>query len=1211
MADINNSFTIDAAQAIKTLNTLNTTLAATNRSLRVFQSIANSNMGGGFTTATQSLRQMEAAGRSATTAIRTGSRDAAQSVRGMGLSWQDVTRIVASQVLFSAITAVKQGFTESAEAAREFELSLLRVKAIAEGTDETIAGIEGNLDRLAIATGRDLSEVTEAAFEALQNDLGTTAETFALLENQGQSLALVTGGTLVQSVNALSSVMKSYAQSQEEAANNSKILFGTINAGRITLADLENSLGTILPLSSKAGVSFKDVSTALATVTLSGTKANVATTQLRNVFNKLIKPTELLQARFEELGFSNFQNLYADAEKRGLNFAEALNEITKNKTPDEIARMFNTIRGNLGVLNTLANKGTLFADTLDNVNDSGERLVETIGKFKDSDAFKSNQEFAKLDVLLKDVGKSTIVLQTEMLQLFGAVVNGADDVRVGVGGITTAITAATAATIIFRNVTAGAAFGIAGAFLAGGAAGLALVNAFDQAAEAAKGINDEVKRAEFDKLDELNRTLREGIPKAAEKAVAALTGGFEITDAFADATREANKLRKSIADITNDSNRDFGGILASFGDQRAEIIKSLGTAIDQLNDKILEDSQKIKDVQRGIFDFQFERSTKGLTEVEKLQAEFTRAKIELENVDNLIKNLDLSEATKDAAVEANKIAVGYAKATLASADSVGNVEDIKIAEEQVNKALIQQTKIYERINQLRGKESVADLEAQRNKLNTLNQKQLDDAKELKGRFARLQELSASGRSSVVASDLAKVFQYKLDEFKNKLTGFSDAEITKLLGFDEAAKQLETRVQEGLDRTVLDFSSSVDSLREQLRSEKFDAVLEFNTNLNDILPAEVRKLIGRKGDTGADPVKQLQTANDVVKEFNQTQLEGRGRIEAYGRELDLAAKKAREFAYEAGSQGFFDDIYDMRAVGQITVTPLSALNQLETANLAELRSLYEKVREARNQFESDNPKGANTSLPIFGNLFQEGEHGVDRFDALTNLFDQTLKSISAKIKQSGLERDLIPVEQLQEFNNELQQLNVPDLNDQGLKAMNEDLKVSAATATITNDEIAGISGSAQSADGSVATLTSTTGSLGNAAASAAQQFTRMAKAARDAAAAANAANNSDSSGFAFRGGQVNYRANGGDSRGQDTLPTMLSPEEFVMNSKSSRNFLPQLQAMNASTGSQAMGGDQNITIGDINVTSNSQLPSQTAREVGISIKRELRRGTFKL
>ena len=44
----------------------------------------------------------------------------------------------------------------------------------------------------------------------------------------------------------------------------------------------------------------------------------------------------------------------------------------------------------------------------------------------------------------------------------------------------------------------------------------------------------------------------------------------------------------------------------------------------------------------------------------------------------------------------------------------------------------------------------------------------------------------------------------------------------------------------------------------------------------------------------------------------------------------------------------------------------------------------------------------------------------------------------------------------------------------------------------------------------------------------------------------------------------YFANGGLSKGTDTVPSMLTPGEFVMNKKATQQFGPLLSAMNSPT-----------------------------------------------
>ena len=94
-----------------------------------------------------------------------------------------------------------------------------------------------------------------------------------------------------------------------------------------------------------------------------------------------------------------------------------------------------------------------------------------------------------------------------------------------------------------------------------------------------------------------------------------------------------------------------------------------------------------------------------------------------------------------------------------------------------------------------------------------------------------------------------------------------------------------------------------------------------------------------------------------------------------------------------------------------------------------------------------------------------------------------------------------------------------------------------------------------------------------------------------------------------GGAVNYFAKGG-RRGTDIVPAVLSPGEFVMSAKSTRQWYSQLVAMNAGAqpAYRSQGGST-TNVGDIaiNVTASGE-PEQNARAIMRILRREVRRGT---
>jgi len=72
-------------------------------------------------------------------------------------------------------------------------------------------------------------------------------------------------------------------------------------------------------------------------------------------------------------------------------------------------------------------------------------------------------------------------------------------------------------------------------------------------------------------------------------------------------------------------------------------------------------------------------------------------------------------------------------------------------------------------------------------------------------------------------------------------------------------------------------------------------------------------------------------------------------------------------------------------------------------------------------------------------------------------------------------------------------------------------------------------------------------------------------------------------------------------------------KFIMNKNAAREFFPQLVAMNSGARRFDSGGNvTNNNVGDINITVQGGSTSETTvRQIGQSLRREIRRGTVRL
>lgn len=407
MADIIQRIGFEVGNSIATLDSLSQATRRFNTALRALNKTAASGgalakTGAAFDRVNASAKGAAAGATRASAAMQTAGTRGAAAGKSLTISWETFARVIATQLIVRGLNAITQALGEAATAAAAFEIDTARIANITAEGQAGVDGLRDSINGLAEATGRPIAEVTEASLEALQNNLGNTAETIDLLTGAADDLAKITGSTLTSSINSLSSVLKAFNRPISDAADIADTFFVAIDKGRISLDQMENRLGTILPQSNALGISFEEAAAAAASLTLSGLNTQTALTQIRNIQAKLIKPTEELEKAFKNLGVTSGEEL---VERFG-GLSGALRALQRNFNGNEkaVAKAFNTIRGQLGVLNLLANEGTNFSNVLEAIRDRSGRAATAAQEINKTKTNLINKEFQTLDATLRTVG---------------------------------------------------------------------------------------------------------------------------------------------------------------------------------------------------------------------------------------------------------------------------------------------------------------------------------------------------------------------------------------------------------------------------------------------------------------------------------------------------------------------------------------------------------------------------------------------------------------------------------------------------------------------------------------------------------------------------------------------------------------------------------------------------------------------------------------
>ena len=348
----------------------------------------------------------------------TGAKKASGSARELAFSWQAVTRIFALGIALQGLNALIGGLREGITTAKDFEIRIAEIKTlirdVSDDAGRAVPGIDelrGSVLSLSNEFGRAADDVAEGLYESLSNqiaDTGSEARDTAIaigFMNDALAFSKATVATTEDSVNLLSSVLKSYNLDATQASRVSDILFTTIDKGRVRADELANTFGRTLPLAESLGVTFEEVAASVATLTVQGIKADEAQTLLINTFLKLLKPTTAMKQAFENLGVSS-----AEAGVAAFGFKGFLDELTESGdlTASEIAELTGRIRAARGVIGLTGEAAESFNATLKEMRESAGVTQEALDIIQGTDADKLNRELNEIQNSLTETGTNLL-----------------------------------------------------------------------------------------------------------------------------------------------------------------------------------------------------------------------------------------------------------------------------------------------------------------------------------------------------------------------------------------------------------------------------------------------------------------------------------------------------------------------------------------------------------------------------------------------------------------------------------------------------------------------------------------------------------------------------------------------------------------------------------------------------------------------------------
>lgn len=172
----------------------------------------------------------------------------------------------------------------------DYDQALHDLKAITQATDEETARMGETIKQVAATTKFSTAEVADGMKTLGQ--AGFTAEE-AIRGIQGiADLATGTLTNMSDSVDLVSTAIRAFGMDASEATEVSDVFANAINGSKLTMDKLRVAFNYIGPIAKLAGVEFKDLTSTMMMLANKGIRASTIGTGLRQVLNKILKPTE-------------------------------------------------------------------------------------------------------------------------------------------------------------------------------------------------------------------------------------------------------------------------------------------------------------------------------------------------------------------------------------------------------------------------------------------------------------------------------------------------------------------------------------------------------------------------------------------------------------------------------------------------------------------------------------------------------------------------------------------------------------------------------------------------------------------------------------------------------------------------------------------------------------------------------------------------------
>ena len=248
--------------------------------------------------AEKELKEFGSVGSQQMKAVGKQIEDVGNKIKSIGSGIAQVGQDLTTKVSLPIVTA----FGSAVKITADFDSQMSKVKAISGATGEEFDSLRDKAREMGATTKYSASEAGQA-FEYM-GMAGWKTEDMLNGISGIMNLAAASGEELGTTSDIVTDALTAFGLEAKDSARFADILASAATNANTNVSMMGESFKYVAPVAGSLGYSAEDVAVALGLMANSGIKADMAGTSLRNMFQRMAKPTKESQEAMDRLGLS-------------------------------------------------------------------------------------------------------------------------------------------------------------------------------------------------------------------------------------------------------------------------------------------------------------------------------------------------------------------------------------------------------------------------------------------------------------------------------------------------------------------------------------------------------------------------------------------------------------------------------------------------------------------------------------------------------------------------------------------------------------------------------------------------------------------------------------------------------------------------------------------------------------------------------------------